>query len=86
MEFFDDSTSSVPDTDVFLDDRSTPGAFSFASRLIQDVTKKGDYPIKYRAYYENYTGNVITSDPAFTVTVIDPCDEPVSVTSKTLDN
>ena len=37
----------------------------------------------YRAYYENYSDNDILSS-IFTITVIDPCDEPVSVTSKTL--
>ena len=47
------------------------------------VAKKGTYPIKYQAYYQSYSANKITSD-AFTITVIDPCDNPVSVTSKIL--
>ena len=44
------------------------------------VGKKGTYPIKYRVYHTLYLTNVVTLTDPFTITIIDPCDKPVSVT------
>ena len=38
------------------------------------MSKKGIYPISYRAYHEAYPDNFAENKSAFTVTVIDPCD------------
>jgi len=42
------------------------------------------YPIKFEAYHTNYSSNVATLETPFIITIIDPCDEPVSVTASTL--
>ena len=48
------------------------------------VEKKGAYPIKYRVYHTLYSANVVTLTDPFIITIIDPCDNPVSVTPSTL--
>ena len=52
----------------------------------QDVTKDLVYPISYKAYHTNYASNFQVKTTAFTMTVIDPCDAPVSVTASVLTN
>ena len=42
--------------------------------------KKGTYPILYKTYFTSYPANFVESTVPFIITVIDPCDEPVSVT------
>jgi len=52
VEFFnDDSGETDFDTEIFLDDRSNPGAFNLASLLTDVVAKADEYPIKYRVYH-----------------------------------
>jgi hypothetical protein len=67
-----------------LDDRTIPSAYNLASLATEDVLKKGDYPIKYRAYYTLYPANVVTLADPFIITSVDPCDAPVSVTASIL--
>jgi len=67
-----------------LDDRTTSGAYNLASLYTELVGKKGTYPIKYRVYHTLYTTNVVTLTDPFIITIIDPCDNPVSVTPSTL--
>ena len=74
------------DTSIFLDDRTTPGAFNLASIYTEDVLKKGSYPIKYRVYHTLYPTNIVTLATPFTVQIMDPCDAPVSVTASALTN
>ena len=64
-----------------MDDRA---AFNFAVQYTEDVTKANAYPIKYRVYHTNYNTNVVTLADPFVITVIDPCDQPVSLTASTL--
>ena len=55
VEFFnDDATQTSLDTDIFLDDRTTPGAFQFSSLYSEVVAKADVYPIKYRVYHTLY--------------------------------
>ena len=68
------------DSDIFADERATTGAFNLASKYTELVGKKGTYPIKYRVYHTPYPNNVVTLTDPFTITIIDPCDKPVSVT------
>jgi hypothetical protein len=49
-----------------------------------DVLLKGEYPIKYRAYFTDYPDNVVTLAEPFVITIVDPCDAPVSVAGATL--
>ena len=87
VEFFnDDAGTTALDTDILLDDRTTGGAFNLASIYTEDVLKRGQYPIKYRAYHTTYTTNVVTLADPFTITIADPCDAPVSVVASTLTN
>ena len=87
VEFFnDDAGTTALDTVIFNDDRTTAGAFSFQNLYTEDITKKGVYPIKYRVYHTSYTSNVVTLDAPFVITIVDPCDAPVSVTPSALTN
>ena len=81
VEFFDENTGATPAAAVFDDIRTTPNAFSYASKNIQDVALKGDYPIKYRAYHTNYAAdnNIVELDTAFVITVVDPCEDRASI-------
>jgi hypothetical protein len=67
-----------------LDDRTTPDSFNLTSKYTELVGKKGTYPIKYRVYHTLYSTNVVTLTDPFIITIIDPCDNPVSVTPSTL--
>lgn len=85
VEFFnDDAGTTALDTAIFLDDRTTPGAFNLASLYTEDIDKKGKYPIKYRVYHTSYVSNIVTLDVPFTITIADPCEAPLSVTASTL--
>jgi hypothetical protein len=55
-----------------------------AIRSTEDVLLKGEYPIKYRAYFTNYPDNIATLAEPFVITIVDPCDAPVSVAGATL--
>jgi len=55
-----------------------------ASKYTDLVEKKGMYRIKYRVYHTLYSTNVVTLTDPFIITIIDPCDNPVSVTPSTL--
>lgn len=50
----------------------------------EDVTKTGVYKISYIVLYTDYSTNFIVQTVPFTVTVIDPCDKPTSVTASDL--
>jgi len=50
----------------------------------QDATKAGSYPISYRTYYTDYPSKFLDNVNAFTVTITDPCDNPVSLTASDL--
>jgi len=84
VEFFNDDVGQTSlDTIIFLDDRN-PGAFNFASRETDDVSKANIYPIKYKVYHTLYDQNfVILADP-FIITIIDPCEKPVGLAASTL--
>jgi hypothetical protein len=79
--FNDDAPKSPLDSSIFGDIRVTTGAFLFRDIYTEDVSKKGVYPIKFEAYHTNYNSNVATLGTPFIITIIDPCDEPVSVTT-----
>ena len=49
----------------------------FLTLYSEDVTKDGEYPFKYRLRLRDYPENVVESPVPFTITVIDPCDNPV---------
>ena len=48
------------------------------------MSKKGDYPILYRASYANYPDRLVESTVPFKISVEDPCDAPVGVTGSVL--
>ena len=50
------------------------------------MAKAGIYKITYKVAYTSYSTNSITQTVPFTVTVIDPCDKPLSVTASALTN
>ena len=58
----------------------------FTVKYTENVLKAGQYPISYKAYYTQYPANFKEKRTAFTVTIIDPCDEPDSVTASILDD
>ena len=82
MEFFNaaDINSSL-DVSLFDDQQNALNSNSFTVLQTQDVAKAGTYPIAYRTYHTNYPTNFVDNLSAFTVTVIDPCDNPVSMTA-----
>ena len=82
VEFFNaaDINSSL-DVSLFDDQQNALTSNSFTVFQTQDVAKAGKYPISYRTYYTNYPTNFVDNLSAFTVTVVDPCDNPVSVTA-----
>ena len=85
MEFFNDDFGKTSlDSVIFLDDRTTSGAFKLSSLYTELVSKKGSYPIKYRVFHTLYPANVVTLTDPFIITIIDPCDNPVSVTPTAL--
>ena len=67
------------DSDIFLDDRTTSGAYNLASKYTEVVGKKGTYPIKYRVYHTLYPTNVVTLTDPFIITIIDPCENDASI-------
>ena len=80
VDFFnDDATKSSLDASIFGDIRVTTGDFKFINLYTEDTSKKGTYPIKFRAYYTKYILNVVTLPNAFITTIVDPCDKPKSV-------
>ena len=87
VEFFNqDVSETVLDPLLFNDTRDPSNINTFTILQTQDVTKKGTYPISYRAYHTSYASNVQVKTTAFTMTLIDPCDIPVSVTASVLAN
>ena len=77
VEFFnEDATFTNLDAALF-DDGRDPN--SFAVRNTDDVTKAGSYPISYKAYHTNFPSNFKTKTVAFTITVIDPCNNPAGL-------
>ena len=87
VEFFNDDASQTSlDTDIFLDDRATGGAFNLASKYTEDVGKTKSYNLKYRVYHTSYDQNVVTLAEPFSILVADPCDAPVSLTPSALDD
>ena len=69
-----------------MDDRSKPSEFKLVSLYTEDVLKAGILPVNFRVYYTMYSLNFVTSDNPFTITMIDPCDKPASLTSSSLSN
>ena len=74
------------DSAIFLDDRTTLGAYNLASKYTELVEKKGKYPIKYRVYHTFYPTNVVTSTDPFIITIIDPCENNASIHMVDLQN
>ena len=87
VDFYNAADMNSPlDVTIFDDQRNALIPNSFTVLQTQDVTKAGIYPISYRTYFTNYPANFVDNLLAFTVTIIDPCDNPVSVAaSNTLD-
>ena len=81
--FNDDVAKSALDASIFADIRET-GAYKFRNLYTEDTTKKGSYPIKFSAYYTNYSSNEITLTTPFIITIVDPCDVPSSVAAPSL--
>ena len=85
VEFFNnDAGQTSLDSVLFFDDRTNSNAYNLAILYTELDEKKGVYPIKYRVYHTLYPTNVVTLTDPFIITIIDPCDNPVSVTPSTL--
>ena len=76
VDFIHDGVKIV-DSDLF-GQTSDP---AFIVKETQDVNLKGDYPIFYKVSLSSYPENSAQSTVPFTITVIDPCDAPVGITS-----
>lgn len=74
--FNEDATFTALDAALF-DDVRDPNSFTVVNTA--DVTKAGTYPISYKAYHTNFPSNFQTKTVAFTITVIDPCDNPAGL-------
>ena len=81
--FISDGLETALDAALFKDYRDVSGNI-FKVLYTQDVTKVGVYTITYKVKYTNYSTNFIVQTVPFVVTVIDPCDKPVSVTASGL--
>lgn len=81
--FLNDGSETALDSALFKDFRNIAGNI-FKVLSTQDVTKAGVYKITYKVAYADYLTNFIVQTSPFTVTVIDPCDKPVSVTASGL--
>ena len=85
VDLFNEGDKQTPDIELFSDARGFAiCSNAFITLETEDVTKAGIYPISYRTYHTEYPENYKEMGTAFTVTVIDPCDHPVSVTPSTL--
>ena len=78
--------SSVLEPGLLLDDRTLDPDNEFTTLYTEDVTKEGAYPVRYRVYHSNYPGNVVEQTATFTITVVEPCLNPVSVTAPALQD
>lgn len=76
--------SGALEPNLIIDDRTLAPPNQFTVLYTEDVSKHGAYPLSYRVYYTNYPGNVVEQLTPFTVSVVDPCLNPVSVTAPTL--
>ena len=78
MDFFNDDESNTSlDSDIFLDDQAD--SFNFAVKYNEDVNKVGVHPVIYKVYHILYPENSVTLAEPFLITIIDPCDKPVSL-------
>ena len=84
VDFFNEADESMLETELFSDERDAESSNTLTILKTQDVTKSGVYPISYRTYHTKYPDNFKEIRTAFTLTVIDPCDDPVSVSPSTL--
>ena len=57
--------------------------FNLAVKNSQNADKKGTYPIRYSVGYDQYPFNVELSQ-VFTITILDPCDQPTSIIGPSL--
>jgi len=82
VDFYNTADSSPLDVTLFDDARGATALINNQFSVLQtsDVTKAGLHPISYKAYHTNYAANFEEKASAFVITVIDPCDAPVSVT------
>ena len=80
-EFFYEDTSPF-DTSIFNDWRISPNSFQVLyTESLDDV---GIYEITYRVQFASYPSLSLVQEFPFTVTIVDPCDDPTSVTPSTL--
>ena len=84
VDFYNEGDKSTLDSDLFGDVRDAAGSNTFTVLYTEDVQKAAVYPISYRTYHTQYPDNYKEVTTAFTVTVIDPCDEPIRVTPSAL--
>lgn len=62
-----------------------PGQQTLVIGPSEDVDKKGVYRIQYKAFFTAYPENSVSSNEAFTVTIVDPCDSPISLTASVFE-
>lgn len=77
--FYDDGLKTPLDPAFLFDDRSHPVTETFSTMYSEDLSLVGDHTIKYEVFYTDYPMAGGPESEPFTVTVIDPCDEPVSM-------
>ena len=69
------------DQDLFEDFQDLSGFNVFSILETEDISKVGIYKISYRVYLTEYPENTTEKRAAFTVTVIDPCNSPLDISS-----
>jgi hypothetical protein len=73
------------DTEIFKDDRTTD-PFEFKVKKTDDIEKEGEYDIEYSVHYANYPSNKAVGTNLWEIDIVDPCDNPISITASTLTN
>ena len=52
---------------------------SFKVLKTDDLSIQQDYQFSYRAYYRDYSENAYEAEKTFTVTILDPCESPKTI-------
>lgn len=85
VEFYNDDVGMTAlNAEIFVDDQSASPNNAFRVLYSENVALKGSYKFKYRVYHANYPANVAVQPFPFTITVINSCENPVSLVAPAL--
>ena len=72
------------ESSLFSDDRNSTPINEFRTLTNTDTSLKGSYAMSYRVYHTLYPSNVASQTDLFTITVVNACDNPVSLQEMSL--